>query len=313
VGNALDQALFRTCAYASIIANEWMEIPMLTNVSLLYAGTPSEQGALAFAAAVADGLGASVDCRYAADMLSLLSADQRAEYRALIEVDGLNRAQDYLIRAYESQRASHADAAQAAYRKTASASHLIWGEPLDLRGDPRKVLSAMGFTHDMIVGSFDLPPAVLQPAIEQVLIAAGAPIALIAHAPKAASLEQMTMLYAWKPSAAAKHALRYALPLFKKARQVYLVSIEDANEPAVTPTVQDIADYLMNVHSVATSPMVIQAADTPQIQLADLYQETGADLLAMGAYSHSRLQRLFFGDFTSHFLKKRPCNLLLAH
>ena len=121
------------------------------------------------------------------------------------------------------------------------------------------------------------------------------------------------MVFAWKPSASAKHALRYALPLFRKARQVYLVAIEEDGEPAAVPSVQDMADYLMNVHSVATSPMLLRAADDPSRQLADLYREVGADLLVMGAYSHSRLQRLFFGGFTRHFLKKRDCNLLLAH
>ncbi len=286
---------------------------MLTNVALLYAGAPAEQGALAFSAAVADGLDASVACRYAADMLSLLTPDQRAEYRALIEVDGLTRAQDYLEQAYAQQRAAHAEQAQAAYRQSSAAGHLVWGDALDLRGDTRHVFAAMGYTHDMVVGSFDLPPGVLQPAIEQVLIAAGAPLALIGHAPRAASLAEMTMVYAWKPSAAAKHALRYALPLFRKARQVYLVSIEDEGEPATQPSVQHLADYLMNVHSVATSPLVLPAADSPAQQLVDLYKDVGADLLVMGAYSHSRLQRLFFGDFTGHFLKKRHCNLLLAH
>jgi len=59
--------------------------------------------------------------------------------------------------------------------------------------------------------------------------------------------------------------------------------------------------------------VVLQAADDPALQLAELYAELGADLLVMGAYSHSRLKRLFFGDFTGHFLKQRPCNLLLAH
>lgn len=286
---------------------------MLTNVAVLYSGDPAEQAALAFSAAVADGLGASVACRFAADMLSLLSADERAEYRALIEVDGLKRAQAFLTRAYEQERAAHAETAIAAFKRTASASHLIWGEALDLRDDAATVMARLGYMHDMIVGSFDLSPAVVQYAIEQVLIAAGAPLALIAHAPRAASLEQMAMVYAWKPSASAKHALRYALPLFRKARQVYLVAIEDAGEPTAQPSVQDIADYLMNVHSVATSPMVLRAADSPALQLANLYQEVGADLLVMGAYSHSRLKRLLFGDFTSHFLKKRPCNLLLAH
>lgn len=286
---------------------------MLTNVALLYSGAPAEQAALAFSAAVADGLDVSIACRFAADMLSLMTADERAEYRALIEVDGLNRAQDYLLKTYERQRAAHAAQAEAAYRQTSAARHLVWGESLDLRGETRHVFAAMGYTHDMVVGSFELPPGVLQPAIEQVLIAAGAPLALIAHSPTAASLAQMTMVYAWKPSAAAKHALRYALPLFRKARQVYLVSIEEEGAAPTVPSVQDIADYLMNVHSVATSPMVVRAADSPSLQLADIYRDVGADLLVMGAYSHSRLQRLFFGDFTSHFLKKHPCNLLLAH
>ena len=286
---------------------------MLTNVALLYSGAPAEQAALAFSAMIADGLGASVACRYAADMLSMLSAAQRAEYRALVEVDGLHLAQDYLMKAYEGQRAVHVEAAQAAYRQSSSASHLIWGEPLDLRGDNRHVFATMGYLHDMIIGGFDLPAAVLEPMIEQVLIGAGAPLALIAHAPRAATLEQMAIVYAWKPSASAKHALRYALPLFRKAGKVYLVAIEEETAAPTVPSVKDIADYLMNVHSVATSPMVLKAADSPSLQLADLYQEVGADLLVMGAYSHSRLQRLFFGDFTSHFLKKRPCNLLLAH
>lgn len=289
-----------------------MQTSMLTNASLLYAGTPAEEGALVFAARLAAGLGISVACRYTSDRLSLLSADQRAEYRALIEVDGLDRAHEYLMRSYESQSAARAAAAQTRYRESSAAEHLMWGPPLDLGEDPRKTLAALGFTHDMIVGSFDLPPAVLQPTIEQVLVAAGAPLTLVAHAPQAASLQEMTMLYAWKPSAAAKRALRYALPLLRTVHHVHLASIEEEDEKP-NPSVQEIANYLKNVHGVATSPRVIRAADSPQRQLAELYREVGADLLIMGAYSHSRLQRLFFGDFTSHFLKKHPCNLLLAH
>jgi nucleotide-binding universal stress UspA family protein len=38
-----------------------------------------------------------------------------------------------------------------------------------------------------------------------------------------------------------------------------------------------------------------------------------ADLLVMGAYSHSRLRQLVFGGFTRHFLDRKSCNLFLSH
>jgi len=286
---------------------------MLTNVAVLYSGSAAERPALGFAAAVADGLGASVACRYASDTLSLLDADQRAEYRALIEVQGIEVAQAYLRSAYAVQRDAHAATASAGFHQLPESRHLVWGDALNLLDDPRPPLAALGFMHDMVISSYELSEPVLQHTIEQVLVAAGAPLALIGHAPRAADLAHMAMVYAWKPSASAKHALRYALPLFKKARQVYLVAIEEDGEPAAAPSVQDMADYLMNVHCVATTPMLLQAADDPALQLAELYGEVGADLLVMGAYSHSRLQRLFFGGFTRRFLKNRDCNLLLAH
>ena len=101
-----------------------------------------------------------------------------------------------------------------------------------------------------------------------------------------------------------------------EAGAVDLVSIEDEGEPATQPSVQHLADYLMNVHSVATSPLVLPAADSPAQQLVDLYKDVGADLLVMGAYSHSRLQRLFFGDFTgilfNNLRPPRPAEALLA-
>jgi nucleotide-binding universal stress UspA family protein len=171
----------------------------------------------------------------------------------------------------------------------------------------------VGYLHDMVVASFEISAPVRDMAIERVLVGAGAPLALVAHPPRAARLEEMAMVYAWKPSASAKHALRYALPLLRRARQVYLVAIEEEGEALAVPSVQEIADYLMNVHSVATSPMLVTAADNPALQLENLYRDVGADLLVLGAYSHSRLRQLVFGGFTRHFLLRRGCNLLLAH
>ncbi|HNR00056.1 MAG TPA: ABC transporter substrate-binding protein, partial [Trueperaceae bacterium] len=85
--------------------------------------------------------------------------------------------------------------------------------------------------------------------------------------------------------AAAKHALRYALPMMRKAATVHLVSIDEEGAPKSVPSAQQIADYLMEVHCVSVQASGLRAADSPPEQLAEFYAEVGADMLVMGAYS----------------------------
>jgi nucleotide-binding universal stress UspA family protein len=286
---------------------------MAANITVLYGGEPAEFAALDFTAMLATGLDARAECRFARDPLAALTLDQRSDYRNLIEMSGWGQAHTYLVETSQVKVRELSATAAERFRRLPASAHLAWERPLDLSDNAGTALTALGFTRDLLVASFNLNDGVRAALLQRVLLAAGAPVALVAHPTAARRLEDSTLVVAWKPSAAAKHALRYALPLMRKARQVHLVAIEEDAAPKTVPSAQEIADYLLEVHSVTVQASGLRAADSPPLQLAEFYREMGADLLVMGAYSTSRLQEMWFGGFTKHFLTRPTCNLLLAH
>ncbi|MBI2799986.1 MAG: universal stress protein [Gammaproteobacteria bacterium] len=286
---------------------------MATNISMIYGGTEAETGALNFTALLAAGLDLGAECRYIRDALGTLTSDQRENYRNLIELGGWSQAQEYLSDTAQARLVECSKQAEAAFHRTPSSAHIAWRGAFNLASPIAKALSELGFTRDLIVASFALPSGVQDALLRQVLLVAGAPLAVIHAPPRKSTLDEMGVVLAWKPSAAATHALRYALPLLRKVARVHLVTIEEPGAPKLEPSAKTLADTLLEVHRVTIEPHVLRAADDPAAQLADFYRDIGADLLVMGAYSQSRLQEMLFGGFTKYFLTKPRCNLLLAH
>lgn len=286
---------------------------MAANITVLYGGETAEAPALDFTSLLATGLEARAECRFTRDPLGALSVDQRTDYRNLIEMSGWNQAHAYLVETSQVKVRELGAAVAESFRRLPASAHIAWEKPVDLSDKADAELTTLGFTRDLLVASFHLNDGVRNAVLKRAVLGAGAPLALVSHAPLARRLEEATLVFAWKPSAAAKHALRYALPLMRKARQVHLLAVEEEGAPPQHPSAQAIADYLLDVHSVSVQASGLRAADSPPAQVAEFYREVGADLLVMGAYSMSRLQEMFFGGFTKHFLNRPVCNLLLAH
>jgi nucleotide-binding universal stress UspA family protein len=284
-----------------------------TNITLIYGGAPNESAALQFSALLAGGLDASAECRFTRDPLAALSPEHRAAYRNLMELGGWSQAHGYLSETAQERLATAGKEAEAAFRSAPASARLVWGEPLDLADEAEGELASIAFTRDLLVASLELGGGLLDSLVKRALIGAGAPLVLVARPPAVQQLADASVVVAWKPSAAAKHALRDALPVLRKAKRVHLVAIEEEGYPSMKPSVQQVGDYLLEAHNVSVDACVLRAADSPALQLADFYHEVGADLLVMGAYSMPRLRELLFGGFTKHFLSKRACNLLLAH
>ncbi len=286
---------------------------MSANISVIYGGDAAEANALDITAMLAGGLDARAECRLLRDPLSLLSADQRNDYRNLIELSGWTQAHEFLVRTAKPNQAEAAAQVAQRFRALPASKQVAWGVPFDPAANLERELIKLGYTRDMLVASFALSEGLRDTLTKRVLLGVGAPLLFAAHSPHAAEIEKATIVMAWKPSAAAKHALRYALPMLRKAGTVHLVAIEEDGEPPMHPSAQAIADYLLEVHNVSVQAIGLRAADTPALQLAEYYREMKADLLVMGAYSMPRLQEIFFGGFTKYFFAKQQCNLLLAH
>lgn len=286
---------------------------MPANQTVIYGGDPAEAGALDFAARLAAGLDSRAECSYARDPLSALSNAERNEYRTMLEMTGWRQAHDFLIDTSRGHLSELAAEAERGFRMLGASAHVAWGRPLDLAGNIEESITTLAYTRDLLIASFALGDGLREVLQSRALMGVGAPLALIASSPRESRLEDMTVLFAWKPSAAARRALLFSLPLLRRVKQVHLVSIEEEGDKPMVPSAQQIADYLLEAHSVTVQASGLRAADSPALQLAQFYRDVGADLLVMGAYSLPRLQELLFGGFTKHFLARRECNLLLAH
>jgi nucleotide-binding universal stress UspA family protein len=87
------------------------------------------------------------------------------------------------------------------------------------------------------------------------------------------------------------------------------------DEGEETSSVHELAKLTayLKLHGVNAHSHTISNDKSPAAALEQYYVEQGADLMVMGAYSHSRLREMVLGGFTRHFLNSGKCNLMLVH
>ena len=116
---------------------------------------------------------------------------------------------------------------------------------------------------------------------------------------------------AWNGTQPATRAVHAALDILGRAKEVHVLSCEsERTDPSAAI---ELADYLKwrsitaSVHEFAPGDRHIADA------LLDRAAEVNADLLVMGAYSHSRLLQTVLGGVTSIVLSDAKIPLLMAH
>jgi nucleotide-binding universal stress UspA family protein len=119
------------------------------------------------------------------------------------------------------------------------------------------------------------------------------------------------VLVAWRGARESARALHDALPLLVRAEHVMLFTAADGMEG--DDSAADVLRHLLD-HRVK--------AELRQATLGDLdagtvilnaVSDSGADLLVMGAYGHSRLRELVFGGATRTVLRAMTAPTLISH
>ena len=117
------------------------------------------------------------------------------------------------------------------------------------------------------------------------------------------------IVISWNGSAEAARAVSAALPLIARAEAVSILSI------AMDERAEEGADGLMEFlawHGVSAERRAAPESDGP-MGAAIIQACADADLLVMGAYTHSRLRQLILGGVTRHVLERATLPLLMAH
>lgn len=169
-----------------------------------------------------------------------------------------------------------------------------------------------GRIHDLIVlgrplSDNELPSMM---TLNAALMESGRP--LLVAPPTAPSSLGRNVAIAWNGSAEAARSVSAALPFLQKADSVRILAAEEQGSDAVL-TAGDLVTYLA-WHGVTATTQSFHAGVTHAGEgLEREVLAIGADLLVMGAYTHSRLRQLILGGVTRHMLHHATIPVLMTH
>lgn len=146
--------------------------------------------------------------------------------------------------------------------------------------------------------------------LEAALFGGAAPVLLLPEGKKLPT-KPARILIAWNNSREALTAVRYAMPLLLKAKTVDITiigAIETEGDPGA-------ALCQMLVRQGVKAQVTVLAKDMPRVTdvLRRHAVDTEADLMVMGAYTHSRLRESVLGGSTREILHGTQLAVLMAH
>jgi len=153
-----------------------------------------------------------------------------------------------------------------------------------------------------------------QKLVEDVVLQSARPTLVLPHTGRFEHIGH-SVLVAWDDSREATRAITDALPLLRLAEQVHVVSWHESDRPAtrpITARLDALHQWLLwqgvqaETHLENTEMGI---AETLLSRAADL----GADLIAMGAYGHSRWSERILGGATRGMLQSMTAPVLMSH
>lgn len=163
----------------------------------------------------------------------------------------------------------------------------------------------------LVIGRAKQTQGLAPDTLEHLILNSGRPILVAASS--APQKLTGTILVCWKECPTAARALAAAMPLLAKAERVVFASVAERSDTAAQEAVEDLAQRFA-WSGVPVETQLVAADGRPQpAVLATLANDCGADLIVMGAYSHSRARSLIFGSCTEAFLEDSDRPILLMH
>ncbi len=227
--------------------------------------------------------------------------------------EGLSGAMiEEMMEAAETESGERARAVRAMFEKFVAQHNVHLGEPAPGVHMPTASFATVtGREEDLVAQQARLADLTVVPhletsedisssdALHAVLFDSGRPVLIAPREPPATLGTRICL--AWNGTAESASAVWAALPWMQRASAVRILSAEEYQRRG--PGAPDLVEYLA-LHGIAAEIATFKPKDREVgAGLLHAAHEFGADLLAMGAYSHSRLRQLILGGVTRHVLE----------
>ncbi len=227
-----------------------------------------------------------------------------------------------LMSAAEQEGDAHATQSQEQFRQVCSASGATESDAPSGEGFTAAFANVTGRIYDLIalrgrLADVTVVPrpqkgddAMVQATLEVALLETGRPVLVVP--PKTIEDFGKRVIILWSGAEEAARAVAGALPLLRKAESIAAYSFSRYAKPLAQAA--DLVSYLA-WHGITVAAH--EDVDTSGRDIEDVafekIEENKADLVVMGAYTHSRLRHLIFGGMTSAVLERAEIPIFMAH
>jgi nucleotide-binding universal stress UspA family protein len=184
---------------------------------------------------------------------------------------------------------------------------------LDQGGDAAEVAVRAARASDVIV--VDQPDAVMDAKatiFEEALFRSGRPV-LVATAKRAPVQTVSKAMLAWDGTSHAARATGDLMALFPEIKHIDIVSVLGDKDMSSTLPGADLARHLSR-RGLDVNIVELSANDGSVADLLDGHAtKSGADIIAMGGYGHSRLRQFVMGGVTSSIIQHAGTPLLMSY
>jgi nucleotide-binding universal stress UspA family protein len=196
--------------------------------------------------------------------------------------------------------------------KTRDSNRATWREFV---GNPTRLLAQQARVADLIVagaaGNGIAADYYRTVDIGTLILSAGRPILFASES--LAPLKADNVVVAWKDTREARRAVADAMPFLVHARDVLVVTLEEADLREAQDSVTDVVRFLMKHGVRARSDVVAIGGRHDGEALAEIAHGVGADMVVAGGFGHSRLREWAFGGVTRSLLRDRSLNRLISN
>lgn len=150
--------------------------------------------------------------------------------------------------------------------------------------------------------------------VERVLLESGRPVVVIPRSGRTRIVPEIAVI-GWNGRREAARAAFDSIPLLKRAREVFVVWVDPKKEHPSAGALAgiEITEVLAR-HGIkaVVEPLATGGREAGEA-LLDKVADSGADLLVMGAYGHTRFTELILGGATRTVLEKMKCPVFFSH
>jgi len=253
----------------------------------------------------------------------LLALHVRVDSRdvAPLAGEGLSGAMiEEMMTATERESSDRAQAVHTMFDRFVAAEDVTLGEPHGgFVGATASFASVTGREEDLVAQQARLADLTIVPhpeagedvsssdALHAVLFDSGRPVLISPQ--KAPATIGTRICLGWNGTAESSSAVAAALPWLERAEAVRILSADGYQRRG--PAAPELAAYLA-LHGIHADIKMFQAVGgVVGAGLLAAAREFGCDLIAMGAYSHSRLRQLILGGVTRHVLERSDLPVMM--